>query len=74
MNWIKNFKAPAIIYEIMVGEDEVLVVEQIQAKRVNRLRRQLLFRNAVKRGVERDLALRYFLANKTEIPRYILCD
>jgi hypothetical protein len=74
MNWLKNFKAPAIIYEIKIGEDEVLVVEQIQAKRVGRLRRQLLFRTAIKRGIDRDLALKYFLENKTEIPRYILCD
>jgi hypothetical protein len=71
MNWLKNFKCKTVIYKIRVNSDDVLVVELVQAKRVNRLRRQLLFNAAVKRSLSVDYALEYFLANRSELPKYL---
>ena len=71
MNWLKNFKCKTVIYEIRVNNDDILVVELVQAKRVNRLRRQLLFNTAVERSLSVDHALKYFLANRSELPKYL---
>ena len=71
MNWLKNFKCKTVIYEIWVNGESVLVVELVQAKRVNRLRRQLLFNAAVERGLSVNHALKYFLANRSELPKYL---
>jgi hypothetical protein len=72
MNWLKNFKCKTVIYEIRLNSDDILVVELVQAKRVNRLRRQLLFKAALKSGSSKDYALKYCLANRSEIPKGVV--
>jgi hypothetical protein len=51
INWLKNFKCETVIYGIRIDGDEALVVELVQAKRVNRLRRQLLYKSELPRVI-----------------------
>ena len=60
MNWLNNFKPEALIYE--EGSQGALIVKLLQANRVNRLRRRILYRNAVERGIESRLARLHLLA------------
>jgi len=60
MNWLDHFKPEALIYE--EGVCGALVVKLLQADRVNRLRRIILYRNAVRRGADSRLARLHLLA------------
>ena len=60
MNWLDHFKPEALIYE--EGGQGALIVKLLQANRVNRLRRRILYRNAVERGIESRLARLHLLA------------
>ncbi|RLB87462.1 MAG: hypothetical protein DRH50_16820 [Deltaproteobacteria bacterium] len=66
MNWLDHFKPEALIYE--EGNQGALIVKLLQAARVNRLRRKILFRNAVKNGVDSRFA-RFYLLAKDDLPR-----
>jgi len=59
-NWLYNFKSEALIYE--EGGCGALVVKLLQADRVNRLRRRILYRNAVRRGANSRIARLHLLA------------
>ncbi len=60
MNWLNNFKPEVLIYE--EGNCGALIVKLLQAARVNRLRRRILYRNAVERGIDSRLARLHLLA------------
>ena len=66
MNWLDNFKSEALIYE--EGKQGALIVKLLQAARVNRLRRKILYKNAVRNGVDSRFA-RFYLLAKDDLPR-----
>ncbi|OQX50271.1 hypothetical protein B5M47_04005 [candidate division CPR3 bacterium 4484_211] len=66
MNWLDNFKPEALIYE--EGGQGALIVKLLQANRVNRLRRRILYRNAVERGIDSRLARLHLLA-RGDLPK-----
>jgi len=66
MNWLDNFKSEALIYE--EGGQGALIVKLLQAARVNRLRRKILYRNAVRQGVDGRFA-RFYLLAKDDLPQ-----
>lgn len=66
MNWLDNFKSEALIYE--EGKQGALIVKLLQAARVNRLRRKILYKNAVRNGIDSRFA-RFYLLAKDDLPQ-----
>lgn len=69
MKWLDTFRPKTVTYE--EDRNGTIVVVLVQAQRVGRLQRQILYRRAVAAGITGKAAVRYYLANKDEVPK---CD
>lgn len=66
--WLDVFRPVAIVYEESEPEYQSLHVQLVQARRVGRIRKQILLRQAIGQGLAADKGLLHFLASGCGLP------